>query len=1108
MALDLYINNERFSNNSTFYRLVSSNGYTFNVKLSDKFLPNENLSQYYVEYTFNNTLPRVLWNADENGFFTLQRSINRTVACVSSIQVYVSGAELFPVAEFQLSGVFVSSFPRINYIAYPSFYVNTDTADYATITSANYTLSSRGLYFYGEGHTEVINLSSNNYDGSGNTMNWLIGNTITDLLSSAKANIVTSKLPAVSASSSTATLTLSSQIGNYPKYPVSLWATNSKITTRGPIITYRDSDGVAEYYPFFTSSLSANDVTENNTKFKSAIRVLPYPESKASVIVSSPFKDSYFYLPFSYSNVSFTTVSDVENILGDALTEVFVGTKWEVEGTSRSGDWSVQTDFLSSVFAYKFDLSYEQDTGRGALFPLKASAVYPTAVTINLTSSRSCKMELPTMQGIPAPPQDWGIKLVPVTNSLSAVVNQIPFNRIYTPNYYNVKGEDVSFTIISTPEPPYTIERLTLQSANSPDTLVLANSATAGTMTFNVLGVVDLSATALLRNNISGAAADVTLIYQDLIEIVANYDDPPKEQFFATISSPLNLTYSTQPRVSPNEWAVADNVNSIIEKFYVTIEELVGRSRVYSKRSFLYGYLEPAEKVSILQVPEQFEWYSPPRVWLDLDCTDGTVTDDTAAWFRYESNFAELSSTWDWQNCGERIKIDPSCYQKYCIQWNWRWRVKGASEVDVTWADTKSTNVFAKKWKWQKCTIDAVNINCDRTKWNISTIDVDLFPLPVCSSVDRCTIVDAEVSKQTDQIVVAHKTEIHLIDKDYYCNHVARNGMADDLFSFQNIVGLATSNQGKLAVLDSTIPRVSIYTIDKNNFTPFSNWGSFGLIQTPQGLRNPLDIHVDKYDSIWIADTGNNCIKKFTLIGKPLLTITHELLDETPPISVCVDSIDNVHCLTSNKVVVFDKKGNYVFAYDFDSTIDGPVSKINVSYNKEMIYITYLYGVAKHFRTGLFCEFVIRDIVCKDGYYFEGYNSVAQDEFRNVYVTAKDKIMQIADLQEIVDLKSPIPSELYWSLDDLKIHKEEYIQPWVYLKAFHRLWDNIELMKNSIFYVPNNECKSFVASTYSKEDLIIGQNEIVTNAVINRLSEQLWSNLQSLINYFDPDCEN
>jgi hypothetical protein len=51
-------------------------------------------------------------------------------------------------------------------------------------------------------------------------------------------------------------------------------------------------------------------------------------------------------------------------------------------------------------------------------------------------------------------------------------------------------------------------------------------------------------------------------------------------------------------------------------------------------------------------------------------------------------------------------------------------------------------------------------------------------------------------------------------------------------------------------------------------------------------------------------------------------------------------------------------------------------------------------------------------------------------------------------------------------------------------------------------------CKSFALPVYDKEDLKLGQNEIVTNAVINRLSEQLWTNLQSIAKYFDPTCKN
>lgn len=1105
MALDLYINYERTSNSSVFYRLTSTSLYTFNIKLSDQTIPNGDFSFYYVEYSVNNSVP-TRWVPDENGFFIKQQQITVSHPCVSSVQVYISGADLFPVGSYQLSGVFVPRFPQINYIAYPSLFVNISNGDYKAITSVNYPLTSRGLFFYGEGHTEVVNLSSNNFTGSSDTMKWLVGNTISDIISAANLRTTCSVL-SVQSSTSTATVRVTSDVGAYPIYPISLWATNSYITTAGPIITYRDTDGKFNYYPFFTSSLSADGITNVNTTTKASIKVLPYPERTDVVLTELPFLDSDFYLPFSYNSSTFTATTDVKNILGDALYEDFAGTKWELRGSSKSGNWYTQTPFLSSVFAYRFKLMYEKDTGSIGLIPFKASAIYPTSVMLGLTSFRNCIMSLPVQSG-QTRPTDWKSKLVPVTNSLSALINPIPFNRIYTPNYYNIKDQEVKFSIINSPEPPYVIDELTLRSPNSPSTLVLTSQAPSGSMTFDVLGVVDLSATAILRNTITNTTVDASLVYQDMIEVLKNYDDQPNKNYFYTITTPLKLTYNTQPKLSPNEWATADNVNSIIEKIYVSIEELIGRSKVYNQKNKWYGYLEPAEKVSIAKIPDQYEWYDAPLVWIDLDCASGDITDETASWEAFASSTTELSSTWEWQNCGTRIKIDPSCFQKFCVQWNWKWRAKGASTVDITWKDTKTKNAFQKKWKWEKCTIDAVDINCERTKWNISTIEPELFPFPYYGFTDRCAIIDAEVSSLTDQMVLAHRTELHLIDRDYHCNHRARTGMADDLFSFQNIIGLATTNQGKAISLDSVLPRVSVYTIDKNNFTPFSNWGSYGLRDTPQGLNNPLDIHVDKYDSIWIADTGNACVKKFTLIGKPLLTITYDTFEEYPPISVCVDSQNYVHCLTLKNIQVFNSTGEFAYEYSFHEGMDGVVSKINTSYNKEIIYVTYQYGIAKYFRTGMFFGYILKDIVTKDGVYFEGYNSISQDKFRNVYTTAGDKILQVADLQQIVDLKANIPSDLYWSLEELLIHKEEYIQPWVYLKAFHRLWDNIELLRNSIFYVSGDGCKSFKSPTHDKTNLIIGQNEIVTNAVINRLSEQLWTNLQSIIDYFDPNCEN
>ena len=107
---------------------------------------------------------------------------------------------------------------------------------------------------------------------------------------------------------------------------------------------------------------------------------------------------------------------------------------------------------------------------------------------------------------------------------------------------------------------------------------------------------------------------------------------------------------------------------------------------------------------------------------------------------------------------------------------------------------------------------------------------------------------------------------------------------------------------------------------------------------------------------------------------------------------------------------------------------------------------------------------------------------------------------------QLLSRKGPLPS-YYWQLNDLLIHKDEYVQNWVYTKSFQRLWDNIEYFRNTLFYSSGN-CLSYTAPTHDKSKMIIGQNEIVTSTVINRVLGYLWDNLTPLINYFDPNCNN
>jgi hypothetical protein len=230
--------------------------------------------------------------------------------------------------------------------------------------------------------------------------------------------------------------------------------------------------------------------------------------------------------------------------------------------------------------------------------------------------------------------------------------------------------------------------------------------------------------------------------------------------------------------------------------------------------------------------------------------------------------------------------------------------------------------------------------------------------------------------------------------------------------------------------------------------------------------------------------------------------------------------------------------------------------KINTNYNRELIYVTYYNGILKFCRNGAFFQHVVENYPCtteckkwtwKDNVYgvdaavtwknvycknindlgayswsnvsalckksdcsalLQKFSNIVHDRYRNIYVTLNNTILKIIDRMTIDEVSyEAYAQNSLWSTDSILIDKEEYVQPWVYLKSFHRLWDNIELFRNSLFYEIEG-CKSFSLPIYSKEDLKLGQNEIVTNATINRLSEQLWTNLQSIAKYFDPTCKN
>lgn len=900
------------------------------------------------------------------------------------------------------------------------------------------------------------------------------------------------------------TVSIPTRTDDSKSIPISVWITNSSITTAGPIITYTDT-GEVKYYPFFNSSIDINGM-QANSLVKDNIEVKPYPKITEAKILQNPFAvapeydifDTYTYvLPTDYSFETFTAKTATSRLYSRFVEEKFLGTQWEIAADPQQNStiipWSFTTPFLPNYKNYKFKLAYTPDTNSLFLPFYKLSPEYPTTVTITVSAFKSIRINLNS---------DWDEQLTVVVDKITTTFEPIPRLRLHTPKYFNIIGESVTFSIAKVPKPPLRIEEVVLTSSKSLDTLVLTQQKPTGTMTFDTLGLVDLQATGTIRDVYTQKLYPSTYLYNDIIEIVKEYNQVPDENSFYTKDTPYTLPYNEYPRLSPNEWAISDTVNSVIEKFYTTLETLQQKSAPYFKKDKFYSYLTPKPKKSVVDKSRL------ALTWQELDCSRGLLLpEESSKWTHFQSTtFDCLTTTWEQQTAEERVIKDPSGLEKYCIKWTWFWRKLGFSDLDVTWKQTKLNGEYAKKWMYEKCEKDENVNNCDRTEWKVVTIDTDAFPIPSSNIKEYCAIVDVDVVSTTKQLAIAYTNEVHLVDNNYACTHRARVSFADDSFNFQQIVALATNSEGMIVVLDGVIPRISVFRVYKNDLILHSVWGSYGRADSIQGFNNPTDIHIDAYDFIWVADYGNNCLKKFTLKGKPLATITNSYLDSNPPLSLCLDSQDNIHCLTNGGIFVFDSRGEYLYQYKLtEEMVD--VNKINVSSNREMIYVTYKYGVAKYFRNGVFSHYVMKDEICGDGNVLEGFNSLYQDSFANLYITAGDKILNVQDLQHMQQLKSAINPALYWKLDELKIHKEEYIQSWVYLKSFHRLWDNIELLRNSLYYSTEDICKQYVAPKYAKEDLIIGQNEIVTNAVVNRLSEQLWTNMESIINYFDPNCK-
>lgn len=764
--------------------------------------------------------------------------------------------------------------------------------------------------------------------------------------------------------------------------------------------------------------------------------------------------------------------------------------------TLSTNKWTIETTVPITERLYEIPLAYFND----------GSNFYTISKTEN--TDIEIRGEVVVTCTISAFPFDWGVKTSLITDSSKARILSPGDFKFYTSNRFVLTGTEVKFQNLS--KGFNRVSNITIDFDNdTPFTLTNENLYSNFSTVYTEPGYKTLTVTVSYDNG-----GTVTESYKNILNVVSVYDtvDPIN---YRTPKTELLLPWPQKPYIAPNEWVTENNINSVIKKFYENLEYLETRGRSY--------YDSPVEFYGWLGVPVPPASISacPVWAWEDVECGtlfvfESSAVDTGITWADVEqldTNIPEITASGRLAECGpweqhfrKSSTYNPDCFGRHCVEWKWKSRRSNNLANITTWVNTKFGQVYEKKWYQEPCiTLEGdviTGLNCDEGLWQVNIPKINEYFNPITQCTDNANCSYRNITTYNDLIVIASPTQIKVLSSEYDPSFIASKRTIDDFFAFKNIKNIEFDSTGKLFVLDGTLNRVAVYNFDITSATPwerFLDWGGFGSSNSRNKFSAPNDLHVDQTDNIWVADTGNNCIKHYTNTGTWIQTIKYpDFVNETP-ISIVVDSSNQIHALVNNKVIVFSYNGNYLFEYILNEFNDTTPTKLSVNQNREIVYVVSNKKVGKYFRNGAFAGFVVQDKICA-----ENITSVHQDKYRNVLITSGEKILKYVDPMRIKLLKGPLPKN-YWNLNDILIHKDEYVQDWVYNKAFQRLWDNIELFRRSLVF-ELDECQKYIPPKHNKDEIILGQNEIVTAASVNRVISFLWENFTSIVEYFDPNC--
>ena len=557
---------------------------------------------------------------------------------------------------------------------------------------------------------------------------------------------------------------------------------------------------------------------------------------------------------------------------------------------------------------------------------------------------------------------------------------------IYTPNKYTLTGIDIKFENLV--ECFSGIQDLTWRDRENNK---IETTCVPYITSFNSEGAVDLT----LTTQFSAYEGILTLTnnFKNIINIDSNYAtyDPNINRLY--IATELKLPYNYEDvSIGANDWLVADTFNASITKLYENLDYLQYMSQLYDvPPTEYYGWLGT---LTYANSTNHFRWYvNSPNINYGYNRPDYAIDD----------KFTKLKDIFVRDN----------------IMY-----VSNGTTVSVLSSDFRATTLGSIGYK---------TIGDNFT--NIKAIKLD--------SDNRVYVLDT-------------------IDENN--------------------------------VLNGSKNRIIVYTFDQTTGTwsMIYGWGGLGGANAKTKFNNPNDFYIDNLNRLWVVDTGNNVVKQFTRTGSWLQTISSDLFNDDAPLSVVLDENDNIYVLTSSKIIQFSNSGVYI---SHKSLTNSGAKTIRPCSDEGFAYICYSDKIVKYmYSDGNEAIFANNDFVN----YSENYQNVFHDEFRNLYIIANNHILKYIDKLFIISLKQDTDNKL-WPLQSCFVDKNEYIQDWTINRCLNRFYDNVAIIHKSLMgkfayktvqtstnittlsTIPTPSIEEF---DYCNNDFLYGSGRYVTNDVV------------------------